>query len=126
MKIVIIIALLFSANPYNQSPNDGLEAQILSIYKEEAKIYLHQFSKIGFEKKELSTNETQAVNAKYNKYLADILLIEKSVQEQIKKYPNGSNDKLYISKVVAAEYKNKFVGLPKAFWDQVARRVEAL
>ena len=120
---LIVIALTCSIYSYGQT-EDGLSKKILLEFKEEVKPHLKNFAQIGIS--EANNQDKELIRAKYNMYLAKIVVIEKKVDEAISKSSKYSTDKLYILKIVENQYRNTFVGLSQEFWDSVEQRVAKL
>ncbi len=120
--LFVFITLFHNVN--GQSKNDPLEG-IFDIYSEEADPYLKKFATYGFVD-DGSKEYDQAVRASYNKFLADIYRLESIIRKELKKNPELSENKNFISKIIADQYRQEFVGLPMEFWDSVRKRVEEI
>ena len=121
-KIVILFLLIVSCG-FSQNKTNLVDS-LLAVYKTESIPYLQKFASDKYQGK---TDELSiiAIDARFKRFLVDIQTIEKRVKEAIES-EKIVNDKLLISKIIAKQYEDKFVGLPKEYWDSISKKVDII
>ncbi len=122
--IILLLFLLFVKSSFSQN-TVKVEDTLFSIYKTEAIPYLEKFAKEKYVEKNDDLTK-QLINSTYNVYIAKIMDIENKVKIELEKNENLRSSKLAISKIIEKYYEDRFVGLPKDYWDAVSKKVAEL